>query len=466
MLIQRIKLINEIFTRGIMKTILSKIKDLALQHDQISPEVIKEKDVKIGLRNLDGTGVIVGITTKGRVIGYDSMPDPNSPTGKKVIPTDGKLYYCGYDVNDIIEYNEKHQRFGFEEVIYLLLTNTLPSRHDLGIFSTELHKRSKLTNLERRIIIGEVENFNQMYALHSVISHLSRCDKNPDSIDISDVSEQCINIIAKAPTVVANNYSVYKYRKGDDLRISRSKDYLPMAQNFLYMLTGRLPGIDEALIFDSCLILHAEHGGGNNSTFTVRTVSSSGVNTYMAIAAGIASLSGQFHGGANESVMFMMKQCQRDVKDWSNENEIRGYLTRVLDKKAGDGRGKIYGMGHAVYTISDPRTKILKRYAKFLAEKNNRIDLFNLFEMVEKIAPQLLEERKGNKTCVNVDFYSGLVYKFLGIPEILYTPVFAMARAAGWAAHRLEQIVQGKIIRPAYISPHYEILEYEDIDGR
>ncbi|MCL2155648.1 MAG: citrate synthase [Leptospirales bacterium] len=449
-----------------MKTILDKIKDLALTHDQVTPEIIKEKDIKVGLRNPDGTGVIVGITTKGRIIGYEVQPDPNSFTGKKIIPVDGKLYYCGYDVDDIIEYNEKHKRFGFEEVIYLLLTNVLPNKGDLEIFSSILHKRSKLTNLERRIIMGEVENFNQMYALHSVISHLSRCDKNPDSIDISDVSEQCINIIAKAPTIVANNYNVCRYIKGDDLRISRSKESLSVAENFLYMLTGDIPDLEEALIFDSCLIMHAEHGGGNNSTFTVRTVSSSGANTYMAIAAGIASLSGQFHGGANESVMFMMKQCRKAVKDWSNENEIRGFLTKVLDKQAADRNGKIYGMGHAVYTLSDPRTKILKKYAKFLAEKYNRIELFNLFEMVEKIAPPLIEERKGNKTCVNVDFYSGLVYKFLGIPENLYTPIFAMARVAGWVAHRLEQMVQGKIIRPAYISPNYEILQYKDINSR
>jgi citrate synthase len=449
-----------------MERILDKIKNLALTHDQVSLETIREKDIKIGLRNLDGTGVIVGITAKGRVIGYEIQPDSNLPAGKKVIPVDGKLYYCGYDVNDIIEYNEKHKRFGFEEVIYLLLTNVLPSKDDLVDFTSTLHKRSKLTNLERRIIMGEVENFNQMYALHSVISHLSRCDKNPDSIDISDVSEQCINIIAKAPTIVANNYNVYKYSKGEDLRISKSKENLSIAENFLYMLTGNLPDLEDALIFDSCLVMHAEHGGGNNSTFAVRTVSSSGANTYIAIAAGIASLSGQFHGGANESVMFMMKQCQKAVHDWSNENEIRKFLTKILDKQAADRSGKIYGMGHAVYTLSDPRTKILKKYAKFLAEKYNKMELFNLFEIVEKIAPGLIEERKGNKICVNVDYYSGLVYKFLGIPEILYTPIFAMARVAGWVAHRLEQMVQGKLIRPAYISPNYEILKYKDIDNR
>ncbi|OQA94371.1 MAG: Citrate synthase [Spirochaetes bacterium ADurb.Bin218] len=265
---------------------------------------------------------------------------------------------------------------------------------------------------------------------------------------------------------MANNYSIYKFRKGDDLRILRSREDLAMAENFLFLLSGKMPERDEALIFDACLIMHAEHGGGNNSTFTVRTVSSSGANTYMALAAGVASLSGQFHGGANESVMYMMKQCQKEVKDWSSEKQVKNFLEKVLDKKAADGTGKIYGLGHAVYTLSDPRTKILKKYAKYLAEKNNKLELFHLFELVEKIGPELVQERKGKETCVNVDFYSGLVYKFLGIPEALYTPIFAMARTAGWSAHRLEQIVQGKIIRPAYIPPNNQVYKYISIDER
>lgn len=449
-----------------MDKILEKIKHLSLQHDKVSPEVIREKDIKLGLRNPDGTGVIVGITTKGRVIGYEIELDKNDPKIKTVVPVEGKLYYCGYNVSDIVESHEKNRTFGFEEVVYLLLTGVLPDKADLDKFSSELHKRSKLSNIERGIIIDEVENSNQMYALHSVISHLSRCDKNPDTLDISKVSEQCINIIAKAPVFVANNYNVFKFKKGDDLRIARSKENLSIAENFLYMLKGEMPDRDEALIFDACLIMHAEHGGGNNSTFTVRTVSSSGANTYMALAAGVASLSGQFHGGANESVMYMMKQCQKEVKDWTNEKMIRQFLTKVLDGKAADGSGKIYGMGHAVYTISDPRTKILKRFAQNLAEKYGKQELFNLFQTVEKIGPQLVEERKGNRVCVNVDFYSGLVYKLMGIPDALFTPIFAMARTAGWSAHRIEQIIQGKIIRPAYISPDYKILDYMDIAER
>lgn len=449
-----------------MDKILKKIEKLTLEHDYISPEIIKEKDIKLGLRNQDGTGVVVGITTKGRVIGYEIVPDEKDPSKKIKKPIDGKLYYCGYDVEEIIDFNEKNKRFGFEEVVYLLLTNVLPTKSDLEIFSNELHRRSKLSNMERSIIIGEVENYNQMYALHSVISHLSRCDKDPDTRDFSKITEQCINIIAKAPVIVANNYSIYKFRKGDDLRILRSREDLAMAENFLFLLSGKMPERDEALIFDACLIMHAEHGGGNNSTFTVRTVSSSGANTYMALAAGVASLSGQFHGGANESVMYMMKQCQKEVKDWSSEKQVKNFLEKVLDKKAADGTGKIYGLGHAVYTLSDPRTKILKKYAKYLAEKNNKLELFHLFELVEKIGPELVQERKGKETCVNVDFYSGLVYKFLGIPEALYTPIFAMARTAGWSAHRLEQIVQGKIIRPAYIPPNNQVYKYISIDER
>jgi citrate synthase len=449
-----------------MDKILKKIEKLTLEHDYISPEIIKEKDIKLGLRNQDGTGVVVGITTKGRVIGYEIVPDEKDPSKKIKKPIDGKLYYCGYDVEEIIDFNEKNKRFGFEEVVYLLLTNVLPTKSDLEIFSNELHRRSKLSNMERSIIIGEVENYNQMYALHSVISHLSRCDKDPDTRDFSKITEQCINIIAKAPVIVANNYSIYKFRKGDDLRILRSREDLAMAENFLFLLSGKMPERDEALIFDACLIMHAEHGGGNNSTFTVRTVSSSGANTYMALAAGVASLSGQFHGGANESVMYMMKQCQKEVKDWSSEKQVKNFLEKVLDKKAADGAGKIYGLGHAVYTLSDPRTKILKKYAKYLAEKNNKLELFHLFELVEKIGPELVQERKGKETCVNVDFYSGLVYKFLGIPEALYTPIFAMARTAGWSAHRLEQIVQGKIIRPAYIPPNNQVYKYISIDER
>jgi len=449
-----------------MEEILSKVKRLQLMRDQISPEVIREKNIKLGLRNADGTGVIVGITTKGRVVGYDTEDDSSSPTGKRVVPVEGRLYYCGYDISQLVEKNLEAGRFGFEETIYLLMTGELPSEPDLEKFNHELHKRTKLSTLERRVLMSEVENYNQMYALHSVISHLSRCDSNPDTVDVFEVSKRCIDLIAKAPVIVAHNYNVFRFRKGEDMVFVRPKDNLSIAENFLYMLRGDMPDREDAAIFDACLTLHAEHGGGNNSTFTVRTVSSSGANTYMAIAAGIASLSGQFHGGANESVMYMMGQCQKAVKDWYSEKDIKKFLEDVLDGKAADGSGKIYGLGHAVYTLSDPRAVILKRFAKRLAEKHDQVELYNLFEKVEEIGKKLVMERKGNIVCINVDFYSGLVYKFLGIPESLFTPIFAMSRVVGWSAHRLEQIIQGKIIRPAYISPDYEIKEYTDIKER
>ncbi len=447
-----------------MEKILSKFNELIIKHDKISPDIIKEKNVKLGLRNADGSGVVVGITTKGRVVGYDVVEDDKGE--RKVIPVEGKLYYCGYDISEIIKSNEENKRLGFEEVVYLLMAGELPGKKDYEKFAVELRKRAKLTNIERRMIIEDVENTNQMYALHSVLSHLSRCDKNPDATEMVDVSDQCINLIAKAPIIVAHNYNVYRYRKGEDLRLVRPKETLSIAENFLYMLRGSVPDREEALIFDACMILHAEHGGGNNSTFTVRTVSSSGANTYMAIAAGVASLSGQFHGGANESVMAMMKACQRDVKDWTNEKQVRKFLEAILDGKSAYGMGKIFGIGHSVYTLSDPRAIILKEYARKLAEKNNRMDLFYLFETVERIAKELLYERKGKKVCVNVDFYSGFVYKFLGIPEKIFTPIFAMSRIAGWSAHRLEQILQGKIIRPAYVSEKNETFQYKDVDLR
>lgn len=447
-----------------MEKIFAKFNELIIEHDKISPDVIEEKNVKLGLRNADGSGVVVGITTKGIVVGYDMVEDGRG--GKKAVPVEGRLYYCGYDVSEIIKSNEDNKRLGYEEIVYLLMTGELPGKADYKEFSTELRRRAKLTNLERRMIIEDVENTNQMYALHSVLSHLSRCDKNPDAKDMVDVSNQCINLIAKAPIIVAHNYNVYKYKKGEDLRLVRPKETLSLAENFLYMLRGSVPDREEALIFDACMIMHAEHGGGNNSTFTVRTVSSSGANTYMAIAAGVASLSGQFHGGANESVMAMMKACQKEVKEWSNEKQVRKFLEAILDGKSAYGMGKIFGIGHAVYTLSDPRATILKEYARRLAGKNNRMDLFYLFESVEKVARQLLYERKGKKVCVNVDFYSGLVYKFLGIPEKIYTPIFAMSRIAGWSAHRLEQILEGKIIRPAYVSEKNETFQYRDVNHR
>ena len=443
-----------------MNSILKKIGELAITHDKISPTLVKEKDVKLGLRNADGTGVVVGITTKGRVIGYEK----NAKDEK--VSVEGKLYYCGYDVESIVKDITVRNTFGFDEVTYLLLTSQLPSKEDLENFSDDLAERRALSKQERSVIMEEVQNDNQMHALHSVISHLVRCDKNPDSTYIEDVSRQCINLIAKFPTIVAYNYNANRFRHGENLKFIRPRDDLSTAENFLYMLKGRVPDKDEARLFDIALVLHAEHGGGNNSTFSVRTVSSSGANTYMAIAAGIASLSGPLHGGANESVIKMMKDLKKNVKDWTNESAVEKYLINVLEGRAFDRSKKIYGLGHAVYTLSDPRALILKERAREFSKRKNALDEFILYETVDRIASKLLSERKGVPIKVNVDFYSGFIYKMMGIPQALFTPIFAMARVTGWSAHRLEQIVQGKLMRPAYVAADTNEKPYSRLSER
>jgi citrate synthase len=449
-----------------MQNILKKIEKLTIINDYLTPDVIREKDVKLGLRNPDGSGVVAGITTKGRVDGYEKIIKDPEKKLYEVRPVPGKLYYCGYDVEKIVKAVEKQKRFGFEEVAYLLLAGELPGPADLKKFMQELTRRRSLSKIERQIIMNEVQNDNQMYALHSVISHMSRCDEEPESTDIDVVCRQSINLIAKFPTIVAANYNVLRYNKGFDLKILRPKPELSIAENFLYLTLGEIPRPEDAHMFDIALILHAEHGGGNNSTFTVRSVSSSGANTYMAIAAGIASLSGHLHGGANESVKLMIKDLKKSIKDWDSEREITMYLNKLLDRKAGDRSGKIYGFGHAVYTMSDPRAIVLKGYAQKLAKEKGAVDEFRLYEKVETIAKKLLSERNKKAMCANVDYYSGFVYEMLGIPRELYSPIFAMARVVGWCAHRIEQIMQGKIIRPAYIQVSSDEKEYVNLRDR
>jgi citrate synthase len=448
-----------------MEEILAKINDLALSHDTVSPELIRKKNIKLGLRNADGTGVMVGITSKGLVVGYEQIPDKRGK-GTKVKPIDGKLYYCGYDVANLVEQTHREKRFGYEEVIYLLLTGELPSKDDLEHFCNVLSKRRALTKSERSILMHEGENDNQMYALHSVISHFSRCDSHPDSTDLKDVSQQCLNLIAKLPTVVAYNYNAMKFRNGANLSIIRPDRSLSIAENFLYMLKGKRPNEFEAYLFDTALMLHAEHGGGNNSTFTVRTVSSSGANTYMAICSGIASLSGHLHGGANEAVIEMMKDIKNHVRDWNDDDEIKAYLIKILEGKAGDGKGKIYGMGHAVYTLSDPRAIILREMAEVYAREKDALKEFLLLDKVGILSRKIFKERKGMIISPNVDFYSGFVYKLMGIPQELFTPIFAMARVVGWSSHRIEQIIQDKIIRPGYVSSLLKVSEYIPLSER
>lgn len=449
-----------------MKTIINKIEELAISSDRVTPEVIKKNNIKLGLRNTDGTGVIAGITSKGRVIGHDIVPKKDG-TGNIVKPADGVLLYCGYDIGDLVTNIQNEDRFGFGEITYLLLSGVLPNAEDLHSFQTELALRRALSRRERSLLIEETtENYNHMYSMHSLISHLSRVDKNPDSVDIRDVSLQCFNLIAKIPTIIAYSYNMMKYRKGANLHIINPDPKMSTAENFLYMLKGKKPTDFEAKIFDLALMLHVEHGGGNNSTFSVRCVSSSGANTYMAICAGIASLSGHLHGGANESVIKMIKEIRKNVKDIQSDKKLREYLIKILDKKAGNKTGKIFGMGHAVYTKSDPRAIILKKVAREYAYEKDMLEEFELYERIATISQDLFKERKGMVISPNVDFYSGFVYKMLGIPMELFTPIFAMSRVVGWSAHRIEQIVQNKLIRPGYATSISKIRKYKPLDKR
>jgi len=443
-----------------MENLVEKITQLELEHDGLATDLVKKKNVKLGLRNLNGTGVVAGITSKGQVKGYEK------DTWGHNMPVHGKLYYCGYDVEEIVNSVEEEERFGFEETVYMLLTGELPSRDDLHTFSSELAKMRPLSERAKKIIQFNSENNDQMGALHAAVSALHKFDSNPKSTDIRDVTRQCIELIAKFPTIIAYNCSVMNTGGRGFGTIVEPEEGLSIAENFLYMLNGKVPEKALAHVFDIALILHAEHGGGNNSTFTVRTVSSSLTNTYMALSAGIASLAGRLHGGANEAVIKMMEDLKKNVKDWQDDEEIYSYLDGILEKKFHDRSGKIYGMGHPVYTVSDPREVIFKHKASKLAYSFGRIDEFNLYDNVARLSVKLIKKKKGKNACPNVDFYSGFIYDMLDIPMELFTPIFAMSRVVGWSAHRIEEIIQGKLIRPSYVSSLEDMCKYMPLEQR
>ncbi len=433
-----------------MQSVLKIIENLALKHDKIPPELVREKNIKLGLRNEDGTGVFVGITSKGQVIGYKKEIQGDG-TEKKV-DLDGELYYCGYSIKDLVKHQQDEGRFGYEETAYLLLASELPNKKHLDIFTRELAQRRHLPADAKRIILTRPPHDDQMGSLHTTVSAMHLFDDNPNSTDIKDLARQCIDLLAKFPTIVAYNYHASTgHKKGLSALTEPREDY-GHAENFLYMLNGRRPDRLTANLFDMMLVLHAEHGGGNNSTFTVRTVSSSGANSYMAICSGIASLSGHLHGGANEAVEGMMENIKTNVKDWDDDDEVARYLEKILDRKANDRTGKIYGIGHAVYTRSDPRALILEEKAEEIAGQAGMGKEFALYKKVAMLAPRIVKEKKGKVASPNVDFYSGFVYRSIGIPKELFTPIFAMARVAGWSAHRIEEIIQGRLMRPSYYS--------------
>lgn len=403
--------------------------------------------VKRGLRNPDGTGVMAGLTNVCSVEGY-YIDD-----GERV-PKNGVLKYRGINVNDIINACEKEDRFGFEEVAYLLIFGSLPTRDQVGLFKNIL-------GLCRFLPDTYIEDVLMKNASMSIMNKLARCilisysfDDNPDDISIENVLRQSVQLIAQIPVMICYAYQVKRKKfYGKSMYFHPEKQELSTAETILRSIRAdRKFTKEEARLLDICLILHAEHGGGNNSTFTNRVLTSSGTDTYSAYAGAVGSLKGSRHGGANIKVSNMVEDIKAHI-DITNDEEIADYLEKIIRKEAGDGSGLVYGMGHAVYTLSDPRAVILKRKAREFAYKNGYEKDFELLNSIERLTPEAFRKVKGKTKimCANVDLYSGLIYKMLGIPEDLYTPLFACARIVGWSAHRLEELISGgKIIRPAY----------------
>ena len=419
------------------------------KHNQIDPAYYERYNVKRGLRNADGTGVMAGVTQIGNVMGY-YLQD-----GERV-PAPGKLVYRGIDVEELVDGFVGEDRFGFEETAYLLLFGQLPTREQLATFQQQLTDNHTLPHMFTEDMIIKAPSPDVMNKLARSVLALYSYDDNPDDMSLPNQLRQAIQLIARVPVIVAHAFAVKRHYYDDEsLYLHRPQPGLSVAENFLYSVRHDNQFTQqEARLLDLCLVLHAEHGGGNNSAFACRVLSSSGTDIYSAIAAAIGSLKGPRHGGANKKVMEMFGYIEQGVSDWSDDDEIRAYLTKLLRREAGDRSGLIYGMGHAIYTISDPRAVLLKRFAKKLAETKGMMDEFRLLESVERLTPELMLSIRGqNKVmCANVDLYSGFVYRMMDIPTELFTPLFAVARMVGWCAHRIEEVYYpgNKIIRPAY----------------
>ncbi|NLJ57035.1 MAG: citrate/2-methylcitrate synthase [Firmicutes bacterium] len=431
---------------------MDRYKDWAAlveKNNHIHFDLYTKYDTKRGLRNIDGTGVLVGLTEIGDVHAYII-----NDQGERV-PIDGQLFYRGIEINELVKGFQKENRHGFEEICYLLLFGELPTLQELKRFKEILAENRLLPNGFTEDMILKAPSQNIMNKLaRSVLASYSY-DPNPDENSLENVLRQSIELIARFPTMVAYGYQAKAHYYGNkSLYIHNPRKDLSLSENFLYMIRpdnhySKL----EAETLDLSLMLHAEHGGGNNSAFTTHVVSSADTDTYSAIAAAVGSLKGFKHGGANIKVMGMINEIKANVKDWEDEGEVAAYLKKILDKKAFDRKGLIYGIGHAVYSLSDPRARLLKEKAAELSREKEMQKEFKLYEMVEKMAPRVItaERKMYRPIAANVDLYSGFVYKMLGIPTALYTPIFAIARISGWAAHRLEEIVSGgRIIRPAY----------------
>ena len=427
---------------------IKRLTALLEQNGMIDRELYDRYQVNRGLRDLNGKGILTGLTEISEVNG-------RSPEGK---PIEGELYYRGYKINDLVQGFLREGRYGFEEITYLLLFGALPDKAQLTHFEQLLGSYRSLPNSFVRDLIMKAPSTNIMNAMARSVLSLYAYDNNPDDVSLPNVLRQSIQLIAMLPQLAVHSYQAYDYYRTDSnsFFIHDPLPELSTAENILYML--RLDSKytpTEARVLDMALVLHAEHGGGNNSTFTTHVVTSTATDTYSAIAASLGSLKGPKHGGANIKVVHMFDEIKHNVKDWSDEGEITSYVQRILNKDAFDHTGLIYGIGHAIYSKSDPRAEIFRKFVQKLAQEKGLEQEYYLYETVERVAPLLISgQRKMYKgVSANVDFYSGFVYQMLGLPEELFTPIFAIARIAGWSAHRIEELLNGnRIIRPAYMA--------------
>ena len=434
------------------------LSELCRKNDGIDPELYTKYDVKRGLRDLNGKGVLAGLTEISEIISSKEVDG-------QTVPCDGELYYRGYNINDLVAGFTNEKRFGFEEITYLLLFGELPTSEQLNSFSDILANYRQLPTTFVRDIIMKSPSDDIMNGLARGVLTLYSYDDMPNDTSIPNVLRQSLELIALFPLIAVYSYQAKAYyHDGDSFFIHQPVAGYSTAENILHMLRpDRNFSKLEASILDLALVLHAEHGGGNNSTFTTHVVTSSGTDTYSAIAAALASLKGPKHGGANIKVTMMFEDMKDKLSDWEDEDAIKNYLVKLLHKEAFDRSGLIYGMGHAVYSVSDPRAAILRRAVKALSIEKKMEKEYALYNKIERLAPEVIaKERKIYKgVSANIDFYSGFAYSILGLPPELYTPIFAIARISGWSAHRIEELLNaGKIIRPAYkaVQPHTEYI--------
>lgn len=450
------------FSEDFRKTV-DKYVTMCDEMGVIDQSLYPKYDVKRGLRDSDGKGVLTGLTEISDVCGF-AVED-----GKR-IPIPGELYFRGYNVQDLVG-GFNGSRHGFEETTFLLLFGELPTEEQLEEFMQVLGELRPLPENFNRDVIMKAPSKNIMNVLERCVLTLYTYDKNPDDISVSNVLLQSLGLIARFPVMAAYGYQNYRHKYLDSsLVIHRPKPEFTTAENILRLLRSDPKFTPlEADVLDTCLVIHAEHGGGNNSTFTTHVISSTNTDTYSTVAGSLGSLKGPRHGGANHKVQEMFADLKANVSDWESDSQIRAYLKGILNKENFDKSGLIYGMGHAVYSISDPRAVIMKECARKLAEESGYSKEFKLYDKVERIAGDLIMKNRNTQkpVCANVDFYSGFVYTMLRIPPELFTPIFAVSRIAGWSAHRLEEIInRGKIIRPAYkyVGTHREYLRIEDRD--